>query len=61
MEKMRVLYVLDEFLQIAQTYMKSELQGLQDNYDIRVIARTAAHNPYQGPSQRPTTWRPSRR
>jgi hypothetical protein len=48
MEKMRVLYVLYEFPQISQTYMKSELEALQHDYDIRVITRNAAHNPYPG-------------
>jgi len=48
MEKMRVLYVLYEFPEISQTYMKSELEALQHDYDIRVITRNAAHNPYRG-------------
>jgi hypothetical protein len=47
MEKIRVLYVLHEFPQISQTYIKTELEALQHDYDIRVLTRNAAHDPYR--------------
>lgn len=48
----RILYLLREFPQISQTYIKTELEALGDAYDVRVLTLTAAdiaepeHHPF---------------
>ena len=51
--KPRVLYLLREFPQISQTYIKTELEAVHERYDVRVISVQAAdiaepsHIPFQ--------------
>lgn len=51
--KPRVLYLLREFPQISQTYIKTELEAVRARYDVRVISVQAAdiaepsHMPFQ--------------
>lgn len=49
----RVLYLLREYPQISQTYIKTELEALRERYDLRIISLQAAdiaepaHLPFQ--------------
>jgi glycosyltransferase involved in cell wall biosynthesis len=44
--KPRVLYFLGSFPQVSQTYIKTEIEGLSDRIDIRVVAEHEANIPY---------------
>lgn len=37
-ERPRILYLLREFPQISQTYIKTELEALDDRYDVKVLS-----------------------
>jgi hypothetical protein len=36
--KPRILYILDEYLQLSQTYIQTELEALWNDYEIRILA-----------------------
>jgi glycosyltransferase involved in cell wall biosynthesis len=38
MSRPRVLYVLRDFPQLSQTYIKSELEAVQEDFELRVVA-----------------------
>ncbi len=38
----KVLYLLREYPQISQTYIKTELEAVKDRYDVKVVAMKAA-------------------
>lgn len=42
-----ILYVVKEFPQISQTYIKSEIEALRDDYDIVVLARRSPDLTYR--------------
>lgn len=56
----RILYLLREFPQISQTYIKTELEALSGAYDVRVLTLAAAdiaeteHHPFQMAPDRET-------
>jgi hypothetical protein len=54
MSKPRVLYLVHEFPQISQTYIRSELEAVRKDCEVRVIGFTEADLPYgdPGPFQR---------
>jgi hypothetical protein len=49
----KILYLLREYPQISQTYIKTELEAVRDRYDVKVVTITAAdiaepnHLPFQ--------------
>ena len=45
--KKRVLYLLDRYPQLSETYIKVELEVLSERYDIRVVALNRADLPYR--------------
>lgn len=53
MTRPSVLYVLKEYPQISQTYIKAEIESLEDDYDITIVTRKGAdveyadHRPYR--------------
>lgn len=53
MTKPSVLYVLKEYPQISQTYIKAEIEALEQDYDITIVTRKGAdiayrdHRPYR--------------
>lgn len=55
----RILYIVREYPQISQTYIKAEIDAIKDRYDIRVLALAPAdtaeprHLPFVVTSQRP--------
>jgi glycosyltransferase involved in cell wall biosynthesis len=46
MNKLRVLYILHHFPQISETYIRSEIEALQDGYDLRIVSLNRADYPY---------------
>jgi hypothetical protein len=46
-EKPRVLYIVRNFPQISQTYIKSEIEALQHDYDISVVSLSEPNVPYK--------------
>jgi hypothetical protein len=46
MTKLRVMYILDEFPQISETYIRSEIEALSRECEIRVISLREADTPY---------------
>jgi len=55
MAKPRILYILRQYPQISETYIQSEIDALQNDYDIKIISQLkiegsntsyAAHHPY---------------
>src|SRR5947207_4262761 len=46
-EKPRVLYIVRNFPQISQTFIRSEIEALQDDYDISVISLSEPNVPYK--------------
>ena len=47
MNKFRVMYILREFPQISQTYIKSEIEVIRDEYEIAVISMRNVDIPYK--------------
>jgi glycosyltransferase involved in cell wall biosynthesis len=47
MGKPRILYVVHHFPQISETYIRSEIEALSDEYDIRVVSLNQANYPYK--------------
>ena len=47
MNKPRVMYILREFPQISQTYIKSEIEAVLDDYEISVISLRKVDIPYK--------------
>ena len=47
MTKPRVMYVLSQYPQISETYIKTEIDALRDDYEIRVISIDGADLPYK--------------
>src|SRR5262245_40335513 len=47
MSKLRVLYILYHFPQISETYIRSEIEALGEEYDLRVISLRRADYPYR--------------
>jgi len=45
--KPRVLYLLQEYPQISETYIANELEAMWDNCDIRIVTRLRANLPYR--------------
>lgn len=46
MSKLRVMYIVHHFPQISETYIRSEIEALDEECDIRVIALHQAKAPY---------------
>lgn len=46
-KKPRVMYLVRNFPQISQTYIRSEIEALQDQYEISVITLTKPNVPYK--------------
>jgi hypothetical protein len=46
MTKLKVMYILDEFPQISETYIRSEIEALSRECEIRVISLREADTPY---------------
>ena len=44
---MRILYVIEEYPLISQTYMKVELERVVRHHEVRIVAFAKAHVPYQ--------------
>src|SRR5690242_15802130 len=57
--KPRILYIVREYPQISQTYIKAEIEAVQDRYEIRVVSLAPAdtaepkHLPFIVTAQRP--------
>jgi glycosyltransferase involved in cell wall biosynthesis len=47
MKKLRVLYILQEFPQISQTYIRSEIEALRDNFELRIVSLSRPNVPYK--------------
>jgi hypothetical protein len=47
MNKLRVLYILHHFPQISETYIRSELEALRDECDIKVVSLSRADFAYR--------------
>ena len=47
MSKTRILYIVHHFPQISETYIRSEIEALADDYDIRVVSLNQADYPYK--------------
>jgi glycosyltransferase involved in cell wall biosynthesis len=47
MRKLRVLYILSVFPQISQTYIRSEIEALQDNFELKIISLREPNLPYK--------------
>ena len=47
MNKPRVMYILREFPQISQTYIKSEIEAVLDDYEIAVVSLGKVDIPYK--------------
>lgn len=47
MRKLRVMYILEHFPQISETYIRSEIEALEAECDIRVISLSRADYPYK--------------
>jgi len=47
--KTRVMYIVRNFPQITQTYIRSEIIALQDDYDISVVTMRKPNIPYLNP------------
>mgnify|MGYP003131207018 CR=1 FL=1 len=45
--KIRVLYVVREFPQLSQTYVKNELKALGDEYEVAILSMKPADRPYK--------------
>ncbi|MBW2396978.1 MAG: hypothetical protein JRG95_22240, partial [Deltaproteobacteria bacterium] len=45
--KPSVLYVLEKYPQISETYIKTELEAVRDEYDITVVSRYKANVSYE--------------
>lgn len=43
----RVLFLLKEYPQISQTYIKNEIEALEDDYEIMVVTRKGPDIPYK--------------
>lgn len=46
-QKPRVMYIVRNFPQISQTYIRSEIEALQDEYEIAVVTLTNPNVPYR--------------
>ena len=46
MNKIRVLYLVKQFPQISETYIRSEIEAVSDECDVRVITFLEADAPY---------------
>lgn len=46
----RVLYLLDRYPQLSETYIKVEIEAVRSRYDIRVVALDSADLPYRNHS-----------
>lgn len=44
--KPRVLFLLKEYPQISQTYIKNEIEALEEDYEIRIVTRKGPDIPY---------------
>lgn len=47
MSKPRIMYILQEYPQISQTYIKCEIDALKDDYDIKVVSMVEPDIPYK--------------
>jgi hypothetical protein len=47
MPKTSVLYILRSYPQISQTYIKAEIEALQDEYDLTIVARRRPNLGYE--------------
>jgi hypothetical protein len=47
MSKPRILYIVHHFPQISETYIRSEIEALADDYEIRVVSLNQADYPYK--------------
>ncbi len=46
MSKPRVLYILVQYPQLSETYIRTEIEALQDDYDLRIVSMMPADYPY---------------
>ncbi|MEQ5787966.1 hypothetical protein J3454_08690 [Erythrobacter sp. NFXS35] len=44
--KPRVLFLLKEYPQISQTYIKNEIEALEQDYEVRIVTRKGPDIPY---------------
>jgi glycosyltransferase involved in cell wall biosynthesis len=49
MDKPRVMYVVECYPAITETYIQSEIDALRDEYEIRILALQQAEHPNQSP------------
>ncbi|HZG40547.1 MAG TPA: glycosyltransferase [Nodosilinea sp.] len=47
MRKLSVLYIIRGYPQISQTYIKTELEAISDNYEVTIVSRQPSDIPYQ--------------
>jgi glycosyltransferase involved in cell wall biosynthesis len=47
MKKPRITYILTAFPQISQTYIRSELEAIADDYDIQILSYNPPNIPYR--------------
>ena len=45
--KTRVLYIVREFPQLSQTYVKAEIEALGDEYELAILSMKPANRPYE--------------
>ena len=44
---MRILYIVQEYPLISQTYIKTELERVARHHEVRIVAFDRAHVPYR--------------
>lgn len=49
MNRPRVMYVVTEYPAVSETYIKSELEAIRDEYDVLVLTTREAVIPYRNP------------
>ncbi|MBW4647120.1 MAG: hypothetical protein KME06_00235 [Kastovskya adunca ATA6-11-RM4] len=47
MKKASVMYIIRGYPQISQTYVKTELEAIHDDYDVTIVSRKPSNVPYQ--------------
>ena len=50
-EKSRALYIIKQFPQISETYVKSEIEAMSDRLDVLVVAYSKPDIPYSNPAR----------
>ena len=47
MKKVSVMYIVTDYPQISQTYIKTELEAIYDDYDVTIVSRDLSDIPYE--------------